>query len=32
MVMMDTSALASGMYFLKVQIGGSQKTIQFVVK
>ena len=32
MVMMDTSELASGMYFLKVQIGASQKTIQFVVK
>ncbi len=32
LVMMDTSALAAGMYFLKVQIGGSQKTIQFVVK
>lgn len=32
MVMMDTSVLASGMYFLKVQIGASQKTIQFVVK
>lgn len=32
LVLMNTSALASGMYFLKVQIGGSQKTIQFVVK
>lgn len=32
LVMMDTSALASGMYFLKIQIAGSQKTIQFVVK
>lgn len=32
LVMMDTAALASGMYFLKVQIGDSQKTIQFVVK
>ncbi len=32
LVMMNTSALASGMYFLKVQVGGSQKTIQFVVK
>jgi len=32
LVMMNTANLASGMYFLKVQIGGSQKTIQFVVK
>lgn len=32
LVMMDTSTLASGMYFLKIQIGGSYKTIQFVVK
>lgn len=32
LVMMNTSALASGMYFLKVQVGGTQKTIQFVVK
>lgn len=32
LVMMDTSALATGMYFLKIQIGGSYKTIQFVVK
>ena len=32
LVMMNTAELASGMYFLKVQIGGSQKTIQFVVK
>ena len=32
LVLMNTADLASGMYFLKVQIGGSQKTIQFVVK
>ncbi len=32
LVLMNTSNLASGMYFLNVQIGGSQKTIQFVVK
>lgn len=32
LVMMNTANLASGMYFLNVQIGGSQKTIQFVVK
>jgi PKD repeat protein len=32
LVLMNTSTLASGMYFLKVQVGGSQKTIQFVVK
>ena len=32
LVIMDTSKLATGMYFLKVQIGASHKTIQFVVK
>ena len=32
LVMMDLTQLASGMYFLKVQIGTSQKTIQFVVQ
>ena len=32
LVMMDVSQLASGMYFLKVHIGTSQKTIQFVVQ
>jgi hypothetical protein len=32
LVMMNTANLASGMYFLNVQIGDSQKTIQFVVK
>lgn len=32
LVMMNTSDLATGMYFLKVQVGGSQKTMQFVVK
>ncbi|MDG1330865.1 MAG: M43 family zinc metalloprotease [Crocinitomicaceae bacterium] len=32
LVLMNTADLASGMYFLNVQIGGSQKTIQFVVK
>lgn len=32
LVMMDLNQLAPGMYFLKVQIGTSQKTIQFVVQ
>mgnify|MGYP006098391745 CR=1 FL=1 len=32
LVMMNTSALATGIYFLKIQVGGTQKTIQFVVK
>ncbi len=32
LVMMDLTQLASGMYFLKVQIGTSQKTVQFVVQ
>lgn len=32
LVLMNTENLASGMYFLNVQIGGSHKTIQFVVK
>lgn len=32
LVMMDLTQLAAGMYFLKVQIGTSQKTIQFVVQ
>ena len=32
LVLMNTANLATGMYFLKVQIGDSQKTIQFVVK
>lgn len=32
LVIMDTSKLATGMYFLKVQIGATHKTIQFVVK
>jgi PKD repeat protein len=32
LVMMNTSEFAGGMYFLKIQVGGTQKTIQFVVK
>ncbi|MDX2360644.1 MAG: M43 family zinc metalloprotease [Crocinitomicaceae bacterium] len=32
MVFMDTKKLASGMYFLNIQLGNSQRTIQFVVK
>ena len=31
-VMMNTSELATGMYFLKVQVGDAQKTVQFIVK
>lgn len=31
-VMMNTSELATGMYFLKIQVGSAFKTIQFVVK
>lgn len=32
LVMMDTKELASGVYFLKVQTGNGEETIQFVVK
>ena len=32
LVMMDTSKLASGMYFMKLNVGGSQQTVQFIVK
>lgn len=32
LVMMDTEKLSSGLYFLTIQMGTSQKTIQFVVK
>ncbi len=31
-IMMNTSEMASGMYFLKVQVGDAHKTVQFVVK
>ena len=31
-VYMDTQELSSGMYFLRVNVGGAQQTIQFVVK
>jgi len=32
LVFMNTSELSSGMYFMKINIGGAQKTIQFVIK
>jgi len=32
LVFMDTSALSSGMYFMKIATGAGQKTIQFVIK
>jgi len=32
LVMMNTSTLATGLYFLKIQVGAIQKTIQFIVK
>ena len=32
LVLLNTENLASGMYFLNIQMGTSQKTIQFVVK
>jgi PKD repeat protein len=32
LVILGTSELATGSYFLKIQIGGVQKTLQFVVK
>lgn len=32
LVMMDTENLSSGLYFLNIQMGTSQKTVQFVVK
>ncbi|MFK7785717.1 MAG: M43 family zinc metalloprotease [Crocinitomicaceae bacterium] len=32
LVLMNTANLATGMYFLNIQVGDAQKTIQFVVK
>lgn len=32
LVLVDTSKLASGLYFLKLQVGNAQQTVQFVVK
>lgn len=32
LVMMNTSDLASGMYFLKLNSGGAEQTLQFIVK
>lgn len=32
LVMMDTSKLASGIYFMKINVGGNQQTVQFIVK
>jgi hypothetical protein len=32
LVMLNTESLSSGMYFLKIQTGSSQNTLQFVVK
>ncbi len=32
LVLLNTSELSSGMYFMKINIGGAQKTIQFVIK
>lgn len=32
LVLVDTNNLASGLYFLKLQVGKSQQTVQFVVK
>ena len=32
LVMMDTSKLASGMYFMKLNVGNGQQTVQFIVK
>lgn len=32
LIMMDTSDLDSGMYFMKLNVAGGQKTIQFIIK
>ena len=32
LIMMDTSELDSGMYFMKLNVAGGQKTIQFIIK
>ena len=32
LIMMDTSKLASGMYFMKLNVGSGQQTVQFTVK